>query len=209
MKKIKNQSGVKNSSPTGHRRVISDFIKNLGYGQYAYVGIKSIYVDKIGYYHLKYQGTDFKFDLELSDFILEHNITFIPTPGHRISGEDVEFIEALRNSNTSGLMEDIRMVNDVMYDCYKKYAYDTYKKGFLGNWDKLKKGKVLSPFEVSDYMTSDVYEMAEDILGVDDVTEVCCISDAEKAIGEGILEVWKEMTGRTDLYVDKDYICSR
>lgn len=189
---------------------IEKFIEGLGYKDYAYTGSVSIDTDEIGYYHLKIHNYDLKVDFELTT----KEISFTPIKGRKISSEVVEFLEVLRNSDTTKLVEDIKNMKVVLYEATKQKAYDDAKKEFVGvKWDEYKKGKVLVPFTYELY-GNDVYDVVydrtgEDLLGVLDISEAYMT----KAKGEGVLMFWKEMTGREDLYVydDKDggYICSK
>lgn len=190
---------------------IEKFIEDLGYKTYAYSGIVSVYVDKIGYYHLEIRNYDFKkVDFEL----ITKEISFTPIQGRKISSEVVEFLEALRNSDTTKLVEDIKSMKVLLYETTKQKAYEDAKKEFSGvKWDEYKKGRVCVPFTYELYgngVYDEIYDKTgEDLLGALDISGAYLT----KATGEGVLRCWKEMTGREDLYVydDKDggYICSR
>lgn len=187
---------------------IKKFIEDLGYKDYAYTDV-SISTDKIGYYHLKIQNYEFKVDFELKT----KEISFTPIKGVNISSKMVEFIEALRNSDTTKLIENIKSMKIVLYDTTKQVAYEDAKKEFAGvRWDEYKKGKVLVPFTYELY-GNDVYDIIYDKTGEDLLGSFNIDIRGIEAIGEGVLRYWKEMTGREDLYVSDDidggFICSK
>jgi hypothetical protein len=189
---------------------VEKFIEDLGYREYAYTGLVDLYTDKIGYYHLKIQNYDFR---KVDICLKTKELDFSPIVGRKISSEDVEFLEALRNADTTKLCEDIDKWKGVLYDATKQKAYDDAKKEFSGvKWDEYKKGKVLVPFTYELYGDG-VYDIVYDMTG-EDLLGVLGISDDLKAKCEGVLKYWEEMTGREDLYVYDDdkyggYICSK
>lgn len=183
-------------------KIASDFIKGLGYEDYAYVGV-SVYVDKIGYYHLKIHNYVFKVDLTLKkSHSLEHDISFSPVPGHKIKNYTMKFIWLLRQADTAQLWEDLDKMRKELYEARKKAAYEDYKKDFVGDWNDYNEGSIHHGFGVDDYGCD-----------VDDDDLYVPEEEVRKARGEGVLEVWKEGTGRDDLYVEyagcEGCICSR
>ena len=190
---------------------INKFIEDLGYRKFSYPSLMSVYSDRVGFYHLKMQGYEFqKIDLCLKTKTLD----FSPIVGHKISGEVVEFLEALRNADTTQLCKDIDKWKSELYECVKEAAYVDYKKyGHSGDWSKEMKGKILVPFIVDDY-GNDSYDLLFDRTGQDLKGTIILGDDYHKAVSEGVLKVWQEMTGRDDLYVYKDdgigyMICSK
>ena len=186
-------------------KIASDFIKGLGYETYAYVGV-SVYVDKIGYYHLKIHNYEFKVDLTLNNsHSLLHEISFTPVPGHRITNEVVEFLEALRSSDTAQLWEDLDKMRSELWEARKKAAYEDYKKdlGWEWDWNYYKEGRIHHSFGVNDYGC----DVEDDDLYVPE-------SEVIDARCEGVLEIWKAGTGREDIYLSfagggEAYICSK
>lgn len=185
---------------------VQKFIEDLGYKEYAYAGEVSVHTDKIGYYHLIIKNNDFKINLQLwESHNTTHYISFQPTPGHKISSREIEFLEALRGSDTAKLWEDINNMKKVLYDSLKKVTYkDNKKYGKHIDFDKFKKGVINTPVfgEHNDDFYCDVFESTgQDLLGVIFLDPL----DEKRAIGEGTLEYWKEMTGREDLYLDVNW----
>ena len=184
-------------------KIASDFIKSLGYEAYAYVGV-SVYVDKIGYYHLKIHNYEFKVDLTLKkSHSLEHDITFSPVPGHKIKNHTMKFIWLLRQADTAQLWEDLDKMRSELWEARKKAAYDDYKRDFGGDWNDYKEGSIHYGFGVNDY-------------GCDVEDGDLYVPEAEviDARCEGVLAAWEEGTGREDIYLSfagggEAYICSK
>lgn len=181
--------------------IIYNFIKGLGYEKFA-TGINYIYADNIGRFHLVIRNNHHKrIDLELEPCGGPHEISFTPISGRKVTSEDVEFLEALRGVDTSKLVEGIKEENRKIYEAVRKYAYEQYKREYEEfDWKSRESGNVLYCVHTRDYMSTDAY----DDLDVDYSEVIGSLKEKrdEKAIGEGILSVWKEKTGREDLYVE-------
>lgn len=195
---------------------IMDFIKGLGYDPYVCEVV--VYVDKIGYYHLKIENREFKVDMQLSKYKeAPHRLNFSPVPGHAISGEVVEFINALGKSDTSKLWEELDKAAMVIDGVIRNHSYETYKKNLReDDFNDYKEGDVsYQIFDPSDWMDYDsVCDIVEGKTGVD-YRDMYLFSDEEvrEISSVSILRVWNEMTGRDDLYVERKsdgyYICSK
>ena len=180
--------------------VITDFIIGLGYKDFA-AGINYVYQDRIGRFHLVIRNNHHKrIDLELEPCGGSHEISFTPISGRKVTSEDVEFLEALRGADTSKLVEGIKEDNRKMYEAVKKYAYEQYKREYADfDWKSRESGKVLFFVHIKDYMSIDAYD---DVDAYGEVIGAAKEKRDEKAVCEGILSVWKEKTGREDLYVE-------
>lgn len=87
----------------------------------------------------------------------------------------------------------------------KKAVKEEYKKDIIGvDFSGYKEGEVKHIIGPSDYITDYVFDVIDEMTGIDywsgPIPGIVWEEEVRYA-AEGILEVWKEMTGRNDLYL--------
>lgn len=158
-------------------------------------------------YVLKIENYDFKIEMEiLSRDSREHKVSFIPI-NHQITSEMVDFIQALRFADVSQLWDDIEYITKEYYATIREGMCNSLKNNTIKDaLDIYKKGKVLKSVTISDYMDDTFNDLISDMkerVGIGR-GDIYILPDTDKYVMEGILEAWKDMTGRDDLYCGKD-----
>lgn len=202
------QAGVKDSSATVKKSIIGGFLKDQGLDLDQDFGGRVI-VDKVGYFHLLLKKFGYSIDVRLDGFDSGHQMSLSISGWEFDKDEAFDMMEKLRTADITALVRSIKKVNNAVYEAYKQCMYDYYKKHWCGDWNEYKSGDVSHwvdywerNFIYDDFDGIYVEKVVVEQLGVDDVFKVCCGVNFEEAAAEGILKVWREMTGRDDLYFD-------